>query len=149
MSIFKPLFILLWLVKTTFCYKDGYLFSRNISTVNFEANISQSTLTHTNLDCAHQCSWRMKSSGDCNSYAFDNETHSCKLANLKYLEDPLPGDQAQSMMVFTGALTSLEMKCRGGEHCCAKEAPMKCGEGKQYCQAKVYLSFDSTTMIIG
>ena len=50
------------------------------------------------LSCAHLCSRRRVSVGDCNSYSFDNETGSCSLAWLTFLEDPYPGYEAQASL---------------------------------------------------
>ena len=92
-------------------YGDIYQMSRNISVSNFYGRVILTEiersikkyinyfLSHNfsdHLSCAHLCSRRRVSVGDCNSFSFDNMTSSCSLAWLTYLEDPLPGNEAQA-----------------------------------------------------
>ena len=117
--------------KNAYAFTDQYVSTKNISVANFEANITSSKATVTRLECANQCSWLQKKSGTCNSYHYDEASKTCKMAKLGYLEDPLPGEASQQMMINTGVLSGLEMRCRGGHHCCAKYDD-KCGEGKNF-----------------
>ena len=50
---------------------------------------------------------------------------------LTYLEDSWP-DPGVRVFVTTEAAGSLAMECRGGHHCCHREAP--CGEGGGDCR---------------
>ena len=47
------------------------------------------------LHCAHLCSGKFQSNGDCNAFSYDSKSQVCKLANLTFLEDPKPENSAQ------------------------------------------------------
>ena len=48
-----------------------------------------------------------------------------------YLEDPLPGEASEAVLVSLPALAALHQVCRGGEHCCQRDN--QCGEGEGDC----------------
>ena len=52
---------------------------------------------------------------------------------VTYLEDPPPGDTAESIMVKEDIISSLKMWCRGSTNCCGKEATHLCVEGEGDC----------------
>ena len=85
------------------------------------------------LDCAHHCTYWEENSGVCNTFSYDQNTKKCKLAKLAFIEDPLPGEDFVSIMIDTAIIDTLEMRCRGGEHCCVRNDVKMCGEGDGDC----------------
>ena len=85
------------------------------------------------LDCAHHCTYWEENSGVCNTFSYDQNTKKCKLAKLAFIEDPLPGEDFVSIMIDTAVIDTLEMRCRGGEHCCVRNDVKMCGEGDGDC----------------
>ena len=50
----------------------------------------------------------------------------CELAQLTFLEDPLPDESdggAKKIMLEVTAAETLPRTCRGGEHCCRADQP--------------------------
>ena len=62
----------------------------------------------------------------CNSYSFDAVAQLCQIANISFLEDPLPDDSdggSKKIMVDVNVIEMLPRTCRGGEHCCRPDQP--------------------------
>ena len=85
------------------------------------------------ISCAAQCQDREARSGNCNAFKFSNETLSCEMAELSFLEDPGAGETAEVVMVSFRAAVSLPMTCRGGARCCSREEGRVCREGEGDC----------------
>ena len=98
------------------------------------------------LDCAHQCShgafWFSEPQ---NAFKYLKESQYCECGQvgllrsslmshqdnnvqLTFLEDSWPHPGVR-VFVTTEAARSLPMMCRGGHHCCQREAPCSAGEG--------------------
>ena len=111
-----------------------YQRTRNISSSNWD---SATTLTKYGIrnvmDCAGKCQIRKDQSEDCNAFKFDNGSDSCALGLVTFLEDPGPGERAETIMMDTDIIPSLDMVCRGGERCCGPEVTRICGEGEGDC----------------
>ena len=99
-----------------------YQRTKNISTSNWDSATKSTKYGIRNvIDCAGKCQIRQGQTGDCNAFKFDNESDSCDLGLLTFLEDPGPGESPESIMMATDIIPSLNMVCRGGERCCGPE----------------------------
>ena len=113
-------------------YSGRYSATRNMSSTTFSSMVQLTVKAGDHLACSHQCE-----AGLCNSYHYEETTGSCHLADLTFLEDPAPGETALAIMVDTGVVESLEMKCRGGAHCCVRNNVRMCQSGERDCQADI------------
>ena len=50
----------------------------------------------------------------CNAYEYIDNDHTCNLAKLDFLEDPLPQDTPRTFYVDHQEAKTLDMRCRGG-----------------------------------
>ena len=125
------------LVSLLSCSASLYSATRNISAANFASKLSLTTKSVHHLSCAQLCLYWQEKAGLCNSYHYQNTTASCQLAKLTFLEDPAPGETALSIMVDTEEVEGLEMKCRGGEHCCVRNSVRLCQAGEGDCQTDI------------
>ena len=57
-----------------------YSATRNISAANFASKLSVTTKSVHHLSCAQLCHYWQEKAGLCNSYHYQNTTHSCQLA---------------------------------------------------------------------
>ena len=112
-----------------------YQRTRNISSSNWDSATKTTQYGIRNvIDCAGKCQIRQGKSGDCNAFKFDNESDSCAMGVVTFLEDPGPGENPETIMMDTDIIPSLNQVCRGGESCCGPEATRTCGEGEGDCQ---------------
>ena len=86
------------------------------------------------LSCAAMCQYRESKSGNCNAFKFNNQSRSCEMAELTFLEDPGVGESPSVVMVSQSAAV-LPMTCRGGERCCSVEQGRVCAEGEGDCDS--------------
>ena len=104
-----------------------YQRTTNISSSNWDSATKSTKYGIRNvIDCAGKCQIRQGQTGDCNAFKFDNESDSCDLGLLTFLEDPGPGESSETIMMDTGIIPSLNMVCRGGERCCGPEDTRSC-----------------------
>ena len=133
MVLLHLLFILCPFLSSCLCSKTETLYrkTQNISEANFSSRILLTTPAMSHLSCTMQCAyWHTKESA-CNAYSYEDNL--CKMAALNFLENPLPGETAKSIMVNTAAQESLDLYCRGGHHCCRPENHNLCKEGEGDC----------------
>ena len=67
----------------------------------------------------------------CFLYSYGNAT--CQMANIKFLEDPLPGMMSKEIFVKVDTIADMPMYCRGGAGCCNKDHKNMCLEGEGDC----------------
>ena len=97
-----------------------YTATINISSSSWNSRVVSSRPASSVLTCAGHCQDRHESYGDCNSFYYQPASRQCDMGSLTFLEDPAPGEAWLSIMVDTGVLEGLELRCRGGESCCVR-----------------------------
>ena len=111
---------ILLVIASCACSSTLYKATRNISTTNFYSMLTRTVQRLGHLDCAHSCHYWETLEGTCNTYNYEETSRTCNLAKLTFLEDPAPGEAWLAIMVDTGVLEGLELRCRGGESCCVR-----------------------------
>ena len=134
MVLSVSVFIFSLQMSVSLCSKTETLYKRtkNISAGTFSSHMTRSAQAMNHLSCAHQCSYWQNKEGKCNAYSYQNKL--CKMAVLPFLEEPLPGKTAESIMINTADLDTLSLYCRGGAHCCRPENNNLCREGEGDCE---------------
>ena len=88
--------------------------------------------TTNSISCAQRCVNYVTSGEECNAFSYNQETLTCELANITFLEDPLEdgsdGGEKRIMLAWP-EVDLLPRVCRGGEHCCGPDSPCSLGEG--------------------
>ena len=102
------------------------------------------------LGCASKCQLSEETEGECNAFKFNDDTGSCQLAKLTFLEDPNVGETAVSFMLSETEADVLTMTCRGGSNCCGTESNRLCDEGSSphsSCSQLKYRTLNCTDLL--
>ena len=130
-KILMIIFIFVPWATNTDLREDLYARTMNLSISHWnDAEFVIVQVSQSLVECASMCHQSQEfSTQQCNAFSYSSDSMECNLASLTFLEDIQPGIENQVFHTRLSMMSSLNLQCYGGEHCCRPENMCVVNEG--------------------